>query len=92
MPTAFVYVAEMDTEHYKWVAVGRTAKDAEAALAARWNKHVEDVGRHDPEAKPPSWKKGFGGGETSETVGDYYGMWVRRMRVGQGYMEDEEEK
>ena len=84
---AFVFVAEMQSEHYKWVSVGRTAKEAVKAMAARWDANAAASKRRYPQSLAHSWDEGIDGTPT----GEHYGLWVRKMRVGQAYMEDEEE-
>lgn len=80
MAKKVVYVAEMDTGKFKFVALGKSAAEAEAALAKRWTKHAREYGL-EPWNRP--------GTEDNETMGDYFGMWLRPMEVGVGYMEDE---
>jgi hypothetical protein len=76
-----VWVAEMHTRKFDFIAVGRTADEAEKALAKRWNKHAKayDLDRwgHSTQSIDPG------------TVGEYYGMWVRPMNFGEGYMDGE---
>lgn len=79
MPKDVVWVAEMHTEHYQFTGVGRTKEEAEAALAKRWNLHAKhrNINR---------WNQGMG---DSPTVGEYYGMWNRPLKIGEGYMDSE---
>jgi hypothetical protein len=80
MPNDVIWVAQMDTESYTWIALGRTAEEAGKALADRWNRYAKNNSL-------PSWAKGWEG----SSVGDFYGMWLRPLKIGSGYMEDESE-
>lgn len=79
MAKDIVWVAEMETERFSFVGAGKTKAQAEEALVKRWNLHAKnyDLAR---------WNQGMG---QSPTVGEYYGMWVRPMRLGVGYMDSE---
>jgi hypothetical protein len=74
-----IWVAQMETQSYTWIALGRFPEEAEKALADRWNRHAKKEGL-------PSWTEGWDG----STVGNSYGMWMRQLKIGNGYMEDEE--
>lgn len=76
-----VWVAQMSTESFDWIAVGMTARDAAVAMEKRWNEHARqrDLVR---------WDDGMG---DSKTVGDYYGMWLRPLKLGKGYLDSDDE-
>jgi hypothetical protein len=77
-----VWVVTMESEHYTWLAVGRTREEALAGLRARWDKAMEGI----PGAK--TWKefsKAVG-----EDVADYYGAHVRRVAFGKGYRDTDD--
>lgn len=85
-PKKSVWVAEMETESFSWIAVGETAKEAEKALAKRWDEHAEVMNR-DYGGGVPKWNEGF----RSTSVGEYYGMWLRELQLGKGYRDSESE-
>lgn len=79
MPKDIVWVAEMFTEHFQFTGVGKTKDEAEEALAKRWNQHAKN-------RNLARWNQGMG---DSPTVGEFYGMWNRLMKFGDGYMDSE---
>jgi hypothetical protein len=85
-PKPTVWVAQMESEKISWIGVGATRKEAEAALAKRWNQHAETMNNYHG-VNVPDWAEGFDG----TPVGEYYGVWVRKMQLGQGYLDDEDE-
>lgn len=76
-----VWVAQMSTESFEWIAIGRTAAEAARAMAARWDEHAG-------QRSLVSWDEGMG---NSHTVGEYYGMWLRPLKIGRGYMDGDSE-
>jgi len=85
-PKPSVWVAEMESERFSWIAVGATPKEAETALAKRWDEHAEMMNRYH-EGDVPKWNEGFNG----TPVGEYYGMWLRELQLGKGYRDSESE-
>ena len=93
----YIWVAEMETERFTWMGIGRTKDEAVAGLRKRWNEHAKRVRKdgfpialfdedpQDPETDPRDWEPD----EKRQTVPDYYGMWLRRMEFGEGYMDSE---
>jgi hypothetical protein len=82
MPKDIVWVAEMHTGHFDFIGVGKTQAEAEGALAKRWNLHAKIY-------ELPRWNQGMG---QSATVGEYFGMWNRPMKMGVGYLDSESEE
>lgn len=81
MAKDIIWVAEMNTPRYQFVGLGKTQDEAEAALAKRWNIHAKRYALN-------RWNQGEG---QSATIGEYYGMWNRPMKIGTGYLGDESE-
>lgn len=79
MAKDIVWVAQMHTGHYDFIAVGKTKDQAEGALAKRWNLHAKIY-------ELPRWNQGMG---QSATVGEYFGMWNLPAKLGVGYRDDE---
>jgi hypothetical protein len=63
-----MYVAEMETEHYSFIALGKTRAEAMRALAGGWDKHAAQYG--DAVAM------------SAERALDYYGANTFRLSVG----------
>lgn len=81
-PKPSVWVAEMESESFSWIAVGKTPEEAAAALGRRWDKHVLQM-----DGAIPKWSEGFNG----TPVWEYYAMWVRELQIGKGYRDSEGE-
>lgn len=79
MAKDILWVATMNTGRFDFVALGHTKDEAEEALAKRWNLHAKRYAL-------PRWNQGMG---QSSTVGEYFGTWIRPMKIGVGYMDDE---
>lgn len=82
MAKDIVWVADMDTRKFHFVGVGKTKDEAEAALAKRWNLHAKNYNL-------ARWNQGMG---QSATVGEYFGVWNRALKLGSGYLDDESEE
>lgn len=75
-----VYVAEMESERFTWMGIGRTPEEAVAAIGKRWDRQQRDRGGN------LFWDDT----DTGESLPEYYGVNVRKMRIGEGYMETDE--
>lgn len=79
MAKDIVWVADMETPNFHFAGLGKTKDEAEEALAKRWNQHAKTY-------KLPRWNQGMG---QSPTVGEYFGVYNRPLRMGVGYMDSE---
>lgn len=84
-----VWVATMDTEHYEWVAVGATPKEAMTALKDRWDRHILSIPKRERGAGM-TWRQ-FQKAE-GQTPAEHYGAWCRKLVLGRGYLDDESEE
>ncbi len=62
-----VWVATMESEHYEWMAVGKTEEEARNAIAKEWNEG-KGHGRRDP--------------MTLDELHEYYGVYCRFLEFG----------
>lgn len=70
-----MFVATMDSEHFEWMALGKTEKEALEALRQAWNRNQREAYKH------------YGGDmwlvETPNELMEYYGVWVEELKPGQ---------
>lgn len=71
-PPGTVWVATMVSEHWEWVAVGRTQTEAELGLVKAWNRHCDT-----------KWAT-FAKAHNGESPAQYYGVYVRPLQPGEG--------
>jgi len=80
-----LYFAEMNSEKMSWVAFGLTETEARNSMRCRWNQHMRNL-YGDNALTWSKWKKEYG-----QFPDEYYGMWVRKVKTGKGYIDDESE-
>jgi hypothetical protein len=73
------YLAEMETEHYSWRALGHTEDQARDAIEQAWIAHHEalNLGPSDYDYVV-----------TPDDLNDYYGVRVTQLEVGSGYRDE----
>lgn len=78
---AVVYLAEMESEHFQWRAVGRSEEEARAALVKVWDAHAEQIADDD---------RGFADIMAGVVAVEHYGVNVHRAPLGVGLRDGEE--
>lgn len=71
-----MYIATMDTEHFKWLALGSTKATAKKALLAGFDRHLAQYGT--------AWaEQGCG-----DSPDEYYGINVVQIKAGECLRDD----
>lgn len=75
------WLATMDSGSYQWTAIGRTEEEARQAIEKAWATHTANLrGRWaDYAARFP---------EEELDLESEYGLYVREVEIGAGYMDD----
>jgi len=68
-----IWLLTMESEHFTWLSTGRTKTEAKNAFIKRWDESH-------PGTLSKDFKARFG-----ENILDYYGAWIRLVKIGAGY-------
>ena len=71
-----MFVAQMNSESYSWIALGETREQAGEAIRKKWNKRQRNIHKNDPDFEVTIYK-------TVEELDNYYGIAYFEMKLGQ---------